>query len=138
MKKSILYLASCLLAVVLFTACGGGKSATPSDKAKDCIELLKNYDYETLTQDLYFAEDVSAEEQEQTKEMLTALFNEKLKPQIESHGGIASYEIVSEEISEDGTTAVVKAVYTYGDGTTEEAKYDMVNDNGEWKLSLNK
>lgn len=52
---------------------------------------------------------------------------------------IASCEILSEEIAEDGNTAVVKAKITYGDGTTDDQKFKLVkNADGDWRLDAQK
>ena len=58
--------------------------------------------------------------------------------QIKKHEGIASYEIVSEEISEDGQTAKVKAEITYGDGKKDDSKFDFKLVDGEWKQEISK
>lgn len=38
----------------------------------------------------------------------------------EANGGLTDYEILSEEISEDGQNAVVGIKYTFGNGETNE------------------
>lgn len=137
MKKVLLFVMSLALVVVL-NSCGGGKSATPSDAAKECVELMKSGDFETLVDNCYFGEDVSAEKVEQTKAMIVAMGNEKITKKIEKKEGIASYEVIEETIAEDGQTAKVKVKINYGNGSDEVEKYDLQLIDGEWKPVIKK
>lgn len=136
MKKSILFLA-CAIVVALLSACGGGAS-TPADAALKCAELFKNGDFEALVDELSFPEGTTDEEKEQTKAMILAMGKEKAQKETEKRGGITSYEIASEEIAEDGKTAVVKIKYIYGDGSDNIQKYDLALVDGTWKPIMKK
>ena len=137
MKKVLLFAMSLALLVVM-NSCGSEKSATPADAAKECVELMKNGDFETLVNNLYFGDEVSAEKVEQTKNMIVAMGNEKVTKKIEKKEGITSYEVVEETIAEDGQTAKVKIKINYGNGSDEIDKYDLQLVNGEWKPVLKK
>ncbi|MBR5898613.1 MAG: DUF4878 domain-containing protein [Muribaculaceae bacterium] len=133
--KKLFFALVCMFAAMVVTSCGG--SATPADAAADCIELMKAQDFEGIVESMYFG-DITAEEQAQAKEMYVAMFNEKGAKQLEKLGGISSYALVSEEIAEDGQTAVVKYDITYGDGSVKNQKFNMVLVDGEWKQSAKK
>lgn len=76
------------------------------------------------------------EDIENAKTMLVALMKEKGGKSMKEKEGIKSYEILSEEIAEDGNSAVVKVKIVYGNGTEDEQKIKLVKDkDGEWKLS---
>ena len=59
---------------------------------------------------------------------------------LDEKGGIKSYDIVSEEISEDGTTATVTANIKFGNGDEDkDYKIKMIKDDkGDWKISSGK
>lgn len=50
------------------------------------------------------------------------MLKEKVSKEYEKKGGIKDIEILSEQVAEDGNTAVVKTKYTYGNGETEEGE----------------
>lgn len=118
-----------LVAMVLcFASCG--KPETPATIAEECIENIKNGDFDA------FVETIDADEE--TKSQFKQLFEAKGKEMIEKSGGIASYKIVSEEISEDGKTAKVKAEIEYGNGKKKDEKFNFVNVDGKWKQVIKK
>ena len=135
MKKVLLFAAS-LAVVVLMTACGGG--STPSDSAKECVELMKAGDFKTLVEKMHFDESMTAEQQQGTKDLFVSMGNEKVSKEIESKGGIKSYEVIEETIAEDGKSAVVKMKITYGDDSTKDQSYDLVLVDGTWKPIVKK
>ena len=73
------------------------------------------------------------------KEQLAALLREKGTKTMEKKQGIKSYEVLSEEISEDGKSANVKMKIVYGNGDEDTQKMKLVkNDDGDWKLTMGK
>ena len=76
---------------------------------------------------------------EDEKQMLVAMMKDKAKKKFEKQDGIKSYEALSEEISEDGKTAIVKMKIVMGDGseTTDDIKLRKDED-GNWKLDIGK
>ena len=66
------------------------------------------------------------------------MIKEKGMKEYEKKGGIKDIEILSETISEDGNTAVVKTKTTFGNGETEEGDQKMVKKDGKWLMSLGK
>lgn len=134
--KKLFFVLVCVFALMA-TSCGGN-SATPAGAAADCIELIKAKDYEGFVETINMSENATPEEIEQAKQMYVALFKDKGEKQMEKKGGIESYTLVSEEIAEDGNTAKVKYDITYGDGSVETQKFDMVLVDGVWKQEVKK
>lgn len=134
--KKLFFVLVCVFALMA-TSCGGN-SATPAGAAADCIELIKAKDYEGFVETINMGENATPEEIEQAKQMYVALFKDKGEKQMEKKGGIESYTLVSEEIAEDGNTAKVKYDITYGDGSVETQKFDMVLVDGVWKQEIKK
>ena len=133
--KKVLFSLVCLVACLLVISCGG--ASTPADAAADCVELIKAQDYEALVETIDFSE-VEADKVQESKDLFLALFKEKGGKEMEKKQGITSYTLVSEEIAEDGKSAVVKYDITYGDGSTQTNTFNMVLVDGEWKQSVKK
>jgi len=123
--------------IVVFTAsCGGGN--TPASIEKAMLSQMQKGNYkkavEIMAENLDGDETPSAEEKAQFVEA----FSEKARKSDEEEGGIKSFEITEEKISEDGLSATVSSKVVYGNGkeTTTTSKY--VKKDGKWKLSLGK
>ena len=72
-------------------------------------------------------------------EQLVALLREKGTKAMEKKQGLKSYEVLSEEISEDGKSATVKMKMVYGDGSEDTQDLKLVkNDDGDWRLTMGK
>ena len=129
-----------LFAVVAMTLalCSCGNSNTPAKVAEKSIEYIQDKNYEAYV-NLIYIEEKEGEETKYQKEELVVLLRGKMDMALEKKQGLASYKIVSEEISEDGKSAVVEAEIVYGDGSTDKEKVNLVkNDAGEWMLSMKK
>ena len=135
--KKLIYFLTCVFSVMLFAACGSDTS-TPKAAAENWGNMMKSGDYEGIVDQIAYPDNLSAEEKEQSKEMFLSLFNDKVKAQMEKKGGITSTEVLSETISEDGKTAKVEMKVVYGDGSEYEQTLDLVNVDGDWKLSIDK
>ena len=125
--KKFLSMAAMLLFVGFMVSCG---PATPSDIAADSIEYIKAGDYESYVNTF----DMSVEEKQQYREMC----EKKVSKGLEQKGGITSYKVVSETISEDGTEATVEMLITYGNGESETTKFKFVKDGEVWKQVMAK
>lgn len=136
MKKFLSIFAIALVAAVTLSSCGGG--STPGAAAKKNAELIAVGNYEKLLDNVYYGADKSAEEIAQTKAMLTSLLTDKVAKEYEQKGGLKTVAIVDETIAEDGQTAKVNLLYTYGDGTTSEEDADMILIDGKWMMNLKK
>ena len=97
---------------------------------------MQNADYEGYVELMELKE---TEGKEAEKEQFVALLREKGTKTMEKKQGLKSYEVLSEESSEDGKSATVKMKMVYGDGSEDTSKVKLVkNDKGEWKMSFGK
>lgn len=125
------------VAALFFVACSGG-SATPGDAVVKVYDQLAKGNYEAVADAFYFGNE-NPEQEAQARAMLVSMFNEKGAKQMESKGGIKSYEVINETIAEDGKTAKVEVKIIYGNGTEDTNKVDMVLDEkGNWRPSMKK
>lgn len=137
MKKLAITVCAFALALVM-TSCGGN---TPQKAAEKAVECIQDENYEGYVDMVYMKPDETknAEDVKNSKQMLTALLKDKASKQKEKNGGIEKYETLSEEMAEDGNTAVVKMKITYGDGSEKEEDVKMRKDeNGDWKVDMGK
>lgn len=129
--KKVLYFGLFVMALVLATAC---TPDSPGAAAKKYSEYLKSGDYDKFVDGISFKEQETADH----KAALVSMLKEKASKEFDKKGGIKDIEIISEEISEDGATAKVVLKQTYGNGESDEGNYDMVKENGKWKMDMNK
>lgn len=127
MKRTALLIASFMFLAFTFVGC---KETTPSSITSDCIEYVKDGNYEAYVNTF----NMNAEEKAQLQEM----FEKKGEETLKQYKGIESYEIIEENISEDGLKAAVKAKITYGNGETKEEKFRFVKVDDQWLQELNK
>ena len=133
MKKLFI---SMFVAVVAFTLWSCGPANTPSAVAEEACKCVQNADYEGYVELMDLKE---TKNQESEKEQFVAMLREKGTKTMEKKQGIKSYEVLSEEISEDGKSATVNMKVVYGDGSEDTNKIKLVkNDKGEWKISFGK
>ena len=134
MKKlinSLMVLALVATTGLMVSCSGSGKS--PTDVSKSFIQKLEKGDVDAAFKMLDGAEKATAEENEKLK----AFLSEGTK-EISSKGGIKKIEVVSETISEDGKTAEVTIMLTYGNGETDESTTKLKNTEDGWKIFLGK
>lgn len=134
--KKLLGIIALFIAVFTMSSCSDN---SPKGVAKKAISCMQAKDWNGYVDLLYFDKE-EGKDIDKEKEQLAALFKEKGEEELNKQGGIKSYEIVSEEISEDGNTATVTVKIVYGDGTEKDnEKIKMKKDaNGDWKISLGK
>ena len=133
MKKLFI---SMFVAVVAFTLWSCGPANTPSAVAEEACKCVQNEDYEGYVELMDLKE---TKNQESEKQQFVAMLREKGTKTMEKKQGLKSYEVLSEEISEDGKSATVKMKMVYGDGSEDTSKVKLVkNDKGEWKMSFGK
>jgi len=63
---------------------------------------------------------------------------EKAGKELEKKGGLKSFEVLSEEIAEDGNSAVVKFKQVFGNGEESEDEQKMVKVDGKWLMDIGK
>lgn len=130
MKKLITGFIACICALVLVSC----SSNTPTNKAKAHLDALKDGNYIELVNTLHFKKAVTDED----KQGLANMLEEKGKKSIEEKGNIKSYEITSEEIGEDGETAIVKSIIHYEDGSQDDRDIHLVKIDGQWLVDSGK
>lgn len=130
MKKIISML--CTLAVVLaFSSCSNN---SPEGVVKNYYSYVQKGKYEKVIDLIHFKKEISSEE----KQQYTALLGDKLSKELEKKDGISSYEVIDTEISEDGETATVHGIVTYGNGNTQDDKTKLVKVDGKWMIDSGK
>lgn len=133
MKKILLSLFVAVAAMALWSC---GDSNTPSAVAEKSVKCLQNSDYEGYV-DLLGTND--GKDSEEGEEQLVALLREKGEKTMKEKQGLKSYEVLSEEISEDGNKATVEMKIVYGNGEEKTEKVKLAkNDKGEWRITWGK
>lgn len=127
-----------MIVMTMFVMAACSSSNTPGGALKQYSEYLQKGDYEKFVDGLTFDESQDAATVKEQKAALVSMLKEKVSKEYEKKGGIKSIEILSEEIAEDGNTAVVKTKHTYGNGETEEGDQQMVKRDGKWLMSVGK
>ena len=135
MKKIFMLLVA--LMALCMVACSSAPD-TPSDVAAQIYEQLMAGDYEAVAESFYFGNE-DPEKEEQARAMILSMLNEKVGKTADSKGGMKGYEILSETIAEDGQSAKVELMTTFGNGTTDKTYVDLVLDKeGNWRPSMKK
>lgn len=127
MKKSVILLASLAL-MFIFSACGGDNS--PKGVAETYCEAVIDGDIETVF-DMMEGSDKATDEE---KAFWIGMARDKFSKQAEAKGGFDKFEVLSEEIAEDGQTAKVKVKFTFKDGSDKEETVRLILIDGDWKL----
>lgn len=136
--KKLLYSFVAVAIVLLVVNCGGKGGNSPSDIEKTLYTQLQNGNYEKaaelLMKNLDSNKETTAEEQTQFIKM----FSEKAKQSAEAKGGIKSFEIVEEKISEDGQSATVSTKVVFKDDSESTDKTKYVKKDNVWKIDASK
>lgn len=135
MKKLFGILAA-IAAMFLITSCGGGGN-TPKGTAEQFIKAMQAQDGDKIVSLLYFEEGKGPSTDDE-KAQLAALFDSKLKETYKNNGELKSYEILSEEISEDGKSAVVNTKVVFEKKTDEDRLKLKKDADGNWKVDVGK
>jgi hypothetical protein len=134
MKSIFTFILAIAAVGVVATSCSSG-AATPGAAAKTYTQYMADGQYEKLVDNIYFED---ASQAEQSKAMLVGMMKDKGAKSLEEKGGLKSFEVVSEEIAEDGKTAKVTMKHVYGNGETEEDSMDLILVDGKWLMSMDK
>ncbi|MBO4689240.1 MAG: DUF4878 domain-containing protein [Paludibacteraceae bacterium] len=132
MRKMIRLMAVAIAAVAM-AACGR-KTSSPEEAAEAFLKSYQKGDYAAMVDQMYFKQQLTDEE----KKEYVAIFEAKITSELDEKGGIASYEIGETEKAEDGQTAKVSYTITYGDGSNQPQKMDLILVDGEWRPSSGK
>jgi hypothetical protein len=139
MKKVLSFLVVTAIAFFAVNCGGSGGGNTPASIEKAMYSQLQKGNYEKAVE--IMVENLDNEDKEvsaEEKAQFVAAFAEKAKQSNEAQGGIKSFEIVEEVISEDGLSATVSTKVVYGNGKEDTNTSKYVNKDGKWKMSLGK
>ncbi|HIX26199.1 MAG TPA: DUF4878 domain-containing protein [Candidatus Barnesiella excrementigallinarum] len=136
--KRVLYLSMMVAALFMMASCSSSSSDSPSKALNGYVDELKAGNYEKFVEGIAFKDGLSDEEIQSGKAMWVGLLQDKGAKEFEKRGGLKGIEIISEEISEDGNSAVVTFKQMFGDGTETEDTQNMVKKDGKWLMDVNK
>jgi hypothetical protein len=127
-----------VLAVVwLMASCGGGGGNTPSGIAKAFYTHAKAGNYEKACRAAIPKDACTAEmEKDMPYEDGIKLISGLLKYGIEAEGGVKSFSVGEENISEDGKTATVTVTVITGNGEENEMPHSFAKENGKWRMLM--
>ena len=120
----------------MFSACGGGGN-TPTKVAEQAAKCMQDKDYEGFV-DLMYVENEEGKDLESEKKMVAGMLQAKAESSLNEKQGIQSYEVTSEEISEDGNEAVVKTKIEFEKKTDEDDVKLKKDADGNWKIDMSK
>ena len=133
--KKILYLSLMAIVSLLIASCSNN---SPGSALKHYMDAMNDKNFEEVADGIAFKEGLTPEQQQQVREGWITLLQDKAEKSAEQQGAIKSFEIISEEISEDGTTAEVKYKQVFEDGTEKEGTKAMVKRDGKWLMDVGK
>ena len=125
-----------MAAMLMFSACGGGN--TPTKVAEQAVKCMQDKDYEGFV-DLMYVENEEGRDIEGEKKMVAGMLQTKAESALGEKQGIQSYEVTSEEISEDGETAKVGMKVVYANGEEDDETLKLRKDADEnWRIDIGK
>lgn len=133
--KKLLYLSLMAIVSLLIASCSNN---SPGSALKHYMDAMNDKNFEEVADGIAFKEGLTPEQQQQVREGWITLLQDKAEKSAEQQGAIKSFEIISEEISEDGTTAEVKYKQVFEDGTEKEGTQAMVKRDGKWLMDVGK
>ncbi len=132
--KKVFSVLTLILALFVLTACN---SNTPDGVAEKGMKCMQQKDYAGFVDLVYFGKDKHPTAED--KKNLEELIRTKAGEAYEKKEGIKSYEVVSEEMSEDGSKAAVKMKIVYNNGTEDDDKISLIKDQeGQWRIDIGK
>jgi len=133
--KKVFSLLTAAAFVFLAANCGGSGGNGPASIEKSIYVQMQKGNYKKAVEIMF--DNMDGLNEEITEEEMTA-FVGKVEDGDKDAGGIKSFEIISEEISEDGLTAEVTSKVVYGNGKENTQTTEYVKVDGKWKMSMGK
>ncbi|OUN73742.1 DUF4878 domain-containing protein [Barnesiella sp. An55] len=131
--KKILYLSLMAIVSLLIASCSND---SPGSALKHYMEAMFNKNFEEAFNGYAIKDGNPSELPEPIKKSLFDSMESAIEEITDQHGAIKSIEIISEEISEDGTTAEVEYKQVFEDGTEDEGTQTMVKKDGKWLIDV--
>ena len=124
-----------VFAALTLASCGGGN--TPKGVTEQFIKAIQDQDGEKMASLIYFP-DGKSPATEGEREQFVAMMNGKVNTTYANYGKLKSYEIQSEDVSEDGTEAVVAVHMEYEKKTSDDKVKLKKDPEGNWKIDMRK
>ena len=124
MMKQLIRLGLMLVVVLAMVSC---TPSTPGAALKNYMSALSDKDYEKFIDGCNISE-ADSDKAKEIREGLIAMIQEKG----------SKIEIVSEEMAEDGNSAIVTYKQHYGDGSVKEDTQKMIKVDGKWLMDIGK
>lgn len=135
--KKVIYWGLAMICMAWVVACASGGS-TPSDAARKYAGYLQSGNFEKFVDGIYYGDKASSDEVKEAKKMFLSVLKEKGAKQIEKNDGIKNLEVLSEEMAEDGQSAIVELKTTYGNGKEKKEEMSLVRVGKDWKMKIKK
>ena len=135
MKKLFGFMVA-VVAMLAMASCGGGGNA-PKGVAEQFIKAVQQQDGKKMAELVYY-EEGKEPKTDAEKDQLAAMMQSKASTTYANNGELKSYEILSEEISEDGNEAVVNAKMEFEKKTSEDKIKLKKDSGGDWKIDMSK
>ncbi len=134
--KKLLGLATIIMAVMVLAGCSDNSPKGVAAKALDCV-IDKDFDGYA---DLLYLKGDGNEDIDARKKAVSSMMEGKYDKSIGKKGGLKSYEILGEEVDEDGEKAVVNVKLVYGNGEEKDGETVKLckDDGGNWKVDAGK
>lgn len=124
------------MAMLAMASCGGGGNS-PKGVAEQFIKAVQQQDGKKMAELVYY-EEGKEPKTDAEKDQLAAMMQSKASTTYANNGELKSYEILSEEISEDGNEAVVEAKMEFEKKTSEDKIKLKKDADGDWKIDMSK
>ena len=124
------------MAMLAMASCGGGGNS-PKGVAEQFIKAVQQQDGKKMDE-LGYYEEGKEPKTDAEKDQLAAMMQSKASTTYANNGELKSYEILSEEISEDGNEAVVNAKMEFEKKTSEDKIKLKKDSGGDWKIDMSK
>lgn len=125
-----------VVAIMAMASCGGGGNS-PKGVAEQFIKAVQKQDGKKMAELVYY-EEGKAPKSDAEKDQVAAMMQSKASTTYANNGELKSYEILSEEISEDGAEAVVEAKMEFEKKTSEDKIKLKKDADGNWKIDMSK
>ncbi len=135
MKKLFGFMVA-VVAMLAMASCGGGGNS-PKGVAEQFIKAVQQQDGKKMAELVYY-EEGKEPKTDAEKDQLAAMMQSKASTTYANNGELKSYEILSEEISEDGNEAVVEAKMEFEKKTSEDKIKLKKDADGDWKIDMSK
>lgn len=125
-----------VVAMLAMASCGGGGNS-PKGVAEQFIKAVQKQDGKKMAELVYY-EEGKAPKSDAEKDQVAAMMQSKASTTYANNGELKSYEILSEEISEDGTEAVVETKMEFEKKTSDDDIKLKKDAEGNWKIDMSK